>query len=383
MLLSAASGVFAAQASSFAFDGEIGGRVLLSYDPSPSFRVSVSDLTLLLRLRAPEGWAFFTRASLSDNDFTFLALGADGKLGPFDSRAQAVFDPSASDVERFRYLFWLLSWRIGDLRFGNTLFLSGSTSNSYDQFAIRGAVAGMTWNMFARFLIGTCPSETSEQVPVAFDAAQIRLDTLLFDCGIPVQARLSLSDTGFDALEFFARGIPIALLSTPFLETTLDLHARLDTAGKEFEPTLRALIGSACAGVQPYVEFLGDFPFIDGISIYGIEVSCALGDAVEVSSATCFDASGPDAAAHNLAVAGETTYFERLSASGLVPGCCGLATEWTFDLYFERGVATLFSWGRLDGGVFFPLGATTFGSIEAEFENDGSWTLYLGLSTRF
>ncbi|MDD5263750.1 MAG: hypothetical protein PHU43_02835 [Candidatus Bipolaricaulis sp.] len=389
VLLFVASGALAAQASSFAFDGELGGRVLFSYDPSPSFSASVSDLALLLRLRSPGGWAFYTRASLSDNAFTFLALGADGRLGPLDSRAQAVFDPSASDAERFRYFSWLLSWRIGDLRFGNTLFLSGATGRSYDQLGIRGAVAGMTWNAFARFLILTseCPpcldGLSCSAAPVAFDAAQVRLDALLFDCGIPVQVKLSFSDTGFDALEFFARGIPVDLLSTPFLETTLDLHVKVQTAGKTLEPTLQTLIGSACTGVQPYVEFLADSPFtgsIDGISVYGIEFSYAVGDTAEVSSATCFDPNDPT---HNRAVTGEAAYFERLSLSGLVPGCCGLPVEWGFDVYFEKGAPSLFGWGRLDGGVFVPLGDTLFGSLELEFGRTGAWLVYLGLSARF
>jgi len=383
VLLSAASGALAAHASSFAFDGELGGRVLISYDPTPTppepaFSTAVSDLALLLRLRAPGGWAFFTRASLSDNDFTFLALGAEGRLGPIDSRAQAVFDPSASDAERFRYLSWLLSWRIGDLRFGNTLFLSGATGHSYDQFGIRGAVAGMTWNAFARFLV--CGLPACEQPRVVFAAAQVRLDALLFDCGIPVQAKLSLSDAGFDALEFFARGIPLTLLSTPYLETTLDLHVRFETASKELTPTLQTAVGSACVGLQPYVELLGDFPFIDGISVYGIEFSCAVGETAEVSSATCFDPNDPT---HNRAVTGESAYFERLSLSGLVPGCCGLPVEWEFDVYFEKGSPSLFDLGRLDGGVFVPLGDTLFGSLELQFSRTGAWLVYLGLSARF
>jgi hypothetical protein len=132
--------------------------------------------------------------------------------------------------------------------------------------------------------------------------------------------------------------------------------------------------------LQPYVEFLGDFPAIDGISVYGIEFSCAVGETAEVSSATCFDPHDPT---HNRAVTGEAAYFERLSLSGLVPGCCGLPVEWGFDVYFEKGAPSLFDWGRLDGGVFVPLGATLFGSLELEFCQTGDWLVYLGLSARF
>lgn len=393
VFLSAASGALVGQTSLFAFDGEIGGRVLLSYDPSlfPALDAAVSDLALLLRLRAPGGWAFYTRASLSDDQFTFLALGVEGRLGPVDSRAQAVFDPSADASGRFRYLSWLLSWRIGTLRFGNTLFLSGDPAHSYDQIGVRASVAGMTWNGSVRFRIETCDSPTSTQLPLAFDAAQIRVDALLFECGIPAQAKLSMSKTGFDALDVFVRSIPLSLLSTPFLETTLDLHVRFDTAGKEIEPTLQTLVGSVCAGVQPYIEFVDDgFPLIDGIAVYGIEFSCAIDEATEISSATCFDVDDPttdadnyDVAAHNRDVTGESLYFERLSLSSLVPGCCGLSTEWGLDLYFEHDAPSLFDWGRVDGGVFFPLGATLFGSLEIEFTRTGTWLVYAGLSARF
>jgi hypothetical protein len=387
-VLASAGGLVAAQTGPFSLDGEFGGRVLLSYDPNPPavLDASISDLALLLRLRCPGGWAFYTRASLTDDVFSFLALGAEGRLGPLDSRAMAVFDPS-DPAAPFRYLSWLVNWRIADLRFGNTFFLSGSGGHSYDQFGVRFAAAGMTWNAFARFRIGTSDSAASDCPPWSLETVQVRLDALLFDCGIPVQAKLSLSGAGFDRLEFYARRIPLALLSTPSLETTLDLHVKFQTAEKTVEPTLQTLIGPACAGVQPYVEFFGTLPFIDGISVYGIEFSYALADAGEVSSATCFDDGDPlvdpDVAGHNQDVTGEPNYFERLSASGLVPGCCGQSTEWSFDLYFERGAATLFDWGRVNGGVSFPLGAATVGSFEMEFSRTGAWLAYFGLSTKF
>jgi hypothetical protein len=388
VLFFAASSVLAAEPASFAFGGELGGRVLLSYDPnlSPALDVALSDLALLLRLRVPGGWAFYTRASLSNDEFTYLALGAEGKLGPLDSRAQAVFDPSASDP--FRYFSWLLSWRVGDLRFGNTLFLSGDPGHSYNQLALRAAVAGLAWSGFARFRIGTCyPDDAPPGAPTAFAAAQVRVDALLFSCGVPAQAKLVMSDEGFDALELLVRGIPMPLLSTSHLETTLDLVMRFEMTGKTLVPTLQTLVGSACAGVQPYIEFLDAFPFIEGISVYGIAFSYALSDSLEISSATCFDVgdplADPNVTAHNLEVTGESLYYERLSASGLVPGCCGPSTEWSFDLYFEREAPSLFDWGRVNGGVSFPLGAATVGSFEMEFSRTGAWLVYFGLSTKF
>jgi len=381
VLFSAASIALVTEAGSFAFSGELGGRVLLSYEPNLSHALDVvlSDAALLLRLRAPGGWAFYTRASLSNDEFTYFALGAEGKLGPLDSRAQVVFDPSASDP--FRYFSWLLSWRIGDLRFGNTLFLSGNPGHSYEQIALRAAVAGLTWSGFARFRIGTCYSDGSPPgEPVAFDAAQVRVDALLFDCGIPLQVKLSMSEDGFDALEFFVRGIPLALFSTPFLDTTLDLHGRLQTASKEIEPTLQIALGPVCAGVQPYVELIDDvFPVIDGVAVYGIEFSCTVREALEVRAGTCFD-NDPT---HNREVTGETGYFERLSISGLAPGCCGLSTEWEFDVYFEENAPSLFGWGRVDGEVSFPLGAALSGSFEVEFARTGAWLVYFGLSSTF
>jgi len=377
----AASTALVAEASSFAFSGELGGRVLLSYDPnlSPTLDVALSDAAVLLRLRTPGGWAFYTRASLSNDEFTYLALGAEGKLGPLDSRAQVVFNPSASDP--FRYFSWLLSWRIGDLRFGNTFFLSGDPGHSYEQLALRAAVAGLTWSGFARFRIGTCyPDDASPGAPVAFDAAQVRVDALLFDCEIPVQVKLSISEDGFDALELFVRGIPLTLFSTPFFDTTLDLHARFKVASKEIEPTLQVALGPVCAGVQPYVELIDDgFPVIDGIAVYGIEFSCTLGEVLEIRAGTCFD-NDPT---HNREVTGETTYFERLSLFGLAPGCCGLSSEWGFDVYFEEDAPSLFGWGRVDGEVSFPLGAALSGSFEVEFARTGAWLVHFGLSSTF
>lgn len=381
VLFSAASIALVTEASPFALSGELGGRVLLSYDPNlfPALDIALSDAALLLRLRSPGGWAFHTRASLSNDEFTYLALGAEGKLGRVDSRTQVVFDPSASDP--FRYFSWLLSWRMGDLRFGNTLFLSGNPGHSYEQIALRAAVAGLTWSGFARFRIGTCYSDDSPPgEPMAFDAAQVRVDTLLFDCGIPLQGKLSMSEDGFDSLEFFVRGIPLALFSTPFLDTTLDLHVRLQTASKEIEPTLQVALGPVCAGIQPFVELLDDeFLSVEGLAVYGIEMSCAIEETAEIRVATCFD-NDPT---HNREVTGETAYFERLSISGLAPGCCGSPIEWGFDMYFEENAPSLFGWGRVDGEVSLPLGGALSGSFEVEFARTGAWLVYFGLSSTF
>ncbi|MGD9675588.1 MAG: hypothetical protein AB7V19_02775, partial [Candidatus Bipolaricaulia bacterium] len=155
----------------------------------------------------------------------------------------------------------------------------------------------------------------------------------------------------------------------------------LGTTGKRVEPLLRTLVGSVCAGIQPYIELADDgFPRIDGIDVYGIEFSCAIGGSAEVRSATCFD---PDDSTRNRTVTGETEYFERLSLSSLLPGCCGAPAEWGLDIYFERDAASLFGWGRIDAGVFVPLSSQWFGSLEAEFDRSGSWLVFVGFSARF
>ncbi|MDD5646791.1 MAG: hypothetical protein PHW86_06440, partial [Candidatus Bipolaricaulis sp.] len=245
---------------------------------------------------------------------------------------------------------------------------------------VRAAAAGLTWNGLVRFLLGKCDATTGPR-PMTFDAAQLRLDTLLFSCGIPVQAKLVVSDDGFESFQVFVRGIPLDLLSASALETTLDLHLKLGVTEKQIEPMLRSLVGSICAGVQPYIELVDDgFPRIDGIDVYGIEFSCAIGEAAEVRSATCFDL---DDATHNRTVTGETEYFERLSLSSLLPGCCGVPGEWGLDVYFERGAPSLFDWGRIDAGVFLPLSSRWFGSLEAEFERSGAWLVSVGFSASF
>jgi hypothetical protein len=361
------SGVFAARPDPFVFDGQLSGRVLLKDEGGFSFSLESSEL--LVRLRASE-WAAYGRAVVSNSVLGYLSLGADGRLGPVMFFGQMVFDPSHAHAP-FRNFTLATSWHIGDVRMGNVIFLADPPENSFDQLYVHGAIPGLSGDAYVRFSL--CDS-------FAFQSVQLSVDAVLFTCAIPLHGTVSFSaENGFDGVELIARRIPLAILSGPALDTSLELRVRFGLTDKILIGTLRTAAGSLSAAVEPYVEFIGLFPEITGILVYGVELRCALGESLSVALATCFDRSNPT---HNFYVTGENDYYERASLAGAFSGCCGSLGGWTVDVYWEEGSSALFGLGRLDVGVLVPLGAALSGSLEAEFESAGAWRLHVGFTAR-
>ncbi len=290
-------------------------------------------------------------ARLTDTIFDLLTLSASGTLGTCQLTSSLIFNPTT-----LSFVSWQTSGSVSvfGARLTDTVYIASTPESSYDLLRATGEVEPFAFDVSAKF--GVCP--------FGFWEASLCADWAWDLCATPLQACLSFDETGF--LSFDASATEIPILQTVFGEAALlDVTVEFTATAKTLTTTLRY---EPRWFVCPDFRLLGGIDLggeggVAGISIYGLEVECPIGDLI-FRMADSFDDS------KNATITGESDFFELFEIEGPFPSCCGTPGEMTGAVYFERSPTpsgALFGVGLLSGSVEFRVASQVAVTLSAEF----------------
>jgi len=172
----------------------------------------------------------------------------------------------------------------------------------------------------------------------------IGLDFLFCDCAEIASEIYFTCLNGFEYVEFAASGIVIPNL--PWVSLDALLHFELQT--KEITITPVFDFGTiVCFDLFFEVDedegavFPVDVLSLNSISIIGIGIGCTIGG-VDFYALSMFDEDGVD---------GDGLYWEVYSIDVGADACCGGVFEFSLDMYFDDGQATLFEVALIDADM--------------------------------
>jgi hypothetical protein len=395
-------GLLAADSLSGSWDNEISLDVA-----GPSFEASRSVLDLSY------SWnelAVTSESELQLFGFLWQEFGVHGSLGAFHVQGNLLFGPSTGD---YLYMQMIASLDLAGCEIGayfaqlSDAVLGGPA----DGFAIRTAgsigdlevvsttefgaqirdsdFSGITIVHVVSGLYRTY--DTDPLVPGnRFTGQRIVLSGLTFGCMEDTAASLYFTSDGFDSLSLEALGIQTTL---PWLALDATLTFELQTKSLVLVPHL-TLGQLACLKV--YADLStgdGDNVPIEGITIYGLELSCTLG------SVTFRDLSVLDPGRYaittpaygsviqNIADAIEQRheyfpdYWEMLSIDVALGGCCGGSSHVALHTYFSQGTGSLFDWAMTSAAASLSFGERL--GLRGGMEISATGTNHISIGLRY
>jgi hypothetical protein len=357
-------------------------------------------------------WSRLTVTSESELQlfgFLWQEFGVHGSLDAFQVQGDLLFGPSTGD---YLYMQMIASMDLAGCEIGayfaqlSDAVLGGPA----DGFAIRigGSIgdldvvsttelgarvrdhdfSGITIVHAASGLYRTY--DTNPLIPgQGFTGQEITLSGLTFGCADDIEASVYFTRNGFDSLSFEATGIRTTL---PWLSLDATLTFQLQTKSLVLVPHL-SLGQLACLNVYAaLVTGDGDNAPIEGISIYGLELSCTLGS-VTFRDLSVLDPSryAITTPAYGSMIEGIADaigqgheyypdYWEMLSVDIPVVSCCGGSSHVVIYTYFSQGASSLFDWAMtsVEASVAFSEKLEFRGGME--FSAVGDKYLTIGMS---
>ncbi|MFC2079147.1 hypothetical protein ACFLSZ_04120 [Candidatus Bipolaricaulota bacterium] len=345
---------------------ELGGSFQANLGSSESSFVSLDSLVAILSL-SDEGWKLSSRVQFADGEFTQLDVIDDRTFGPFRLRSTCVFTPDSgfsrlSSTARFEAL---------DTQFANYIYLSDDATSSYDQLTARWQIGSVSLSGVARF--GICPAE--------FRTAQLTGKWYVQSCNLFMDVRSAFTgEEGLDYLRITSRFPDFPLLSNDWISTELRITFLFELDRKEVSPSFRMTVGSINTCLTPYLSFVtgASNSSLTEVRVYGWELECEIGEAVDVFMATSLD---PD---RNREITGNEDYWEVWILSGSSPSCCDRELLWEVATYFGDTPGVLFNREVTTFKIEIPLGRQVTTSLGAGFaESAPHWTMNFGFKVRF
>ncbi len=393
-------GLVAADSLSGSWDNEIALDVA-----GPSFEGlrSVLDLSY-----SWNGLAATSESELQLFGFLWQEFGVTGNLGAFELQGNLLFGPSTGDYLYMQMIatielaggdvgvyFAQLSDAVLGGPAGGFAIRVGGSFGDLDIVSTTELGAQVRDSDFSGITIVHVVSglyrtyDTDPLVPGnGFTGEKIVLSGLTFGCAEDTTASVYFTSDGFDSLVLEVSGIQTTL---PWLALDATLTFELQTKSLVLVPRL-TLGQFACLNVYADVVTADtDNSPIEGITIYGLELSCTLG------SVTLRDLSVLDPGryaittpAHgsvieNIADAIEQRheyypdYWEMLSIDVALGGCCGGSSHVALHTYFSQGSGSLFDWAMTSAEASVAFGERLELRGGVEFSAIESSHLSLGL----
>jgi hypothetical protein len=344
----------------------------LTLDPDGTFLSGLESAVDLSYETGPVLWTSYSNFQLTVG-YLWQEFGVTGHLGAFEIQGDLLFGPSTSDYlylqlmasldlagcEVAAYFAQVSEAVVGGPADGFAIRLSGSIGGlditSITELGARVRdedYGGITIVHAASGLYRTY--DTNPLVPgQGFTGERITLSGLECRCADETKGSLYFTCSGFGSLTLMVEGIETNL---PWLSLDAELVFQIQTKSLVLVP--RLTVGQiACLHV--YADLVtgggGNAP-IEGISVYGLELSCKIG------SATFRDLSVLDPSRYAITTpaygsvieriadaidAGHEyypDYWEMLSLDIPIGGCCGGTSSVTIYTYFSQGSSSLFAW---------------------------------------
>lgn len=372
---------------------------------TPSFE----GLQSVLNLDCP--WSNLSVTSGSELQlfgFLWQEFGVHGSLGAFQVQGNLLFGPSTADYiymqmlatielaggEAGVYFAQLSDAVLGGPADGFAIRISGSFGDlelvSMTELGARvrdDDFSGITIVHAASGLYRTY--DTNPLVPgQGFTGEKIMLSGLTFGCADDIKASLYFTCDGFDSLSFQVAGIRTPL---PWFSLDATLTFQLQTKSLVLVPHL-SLGQLACLNV--YADLItgdGDNAPIEGISIYGLELSCTLGS-VTLRDLSVLDPSryAITTPAYGSVIEGIADaigqgheyypdYWEMLSIDIPLVSCCGGSSHVVIYTYFSQGASSLFDWAMTSAEASVALGERLEFRGGVEFSAVGGKYLTIGM----
>jgi hypothetical protein len=352
--------------------GSLGG----SWDTETRIDGTPSLESLQSVLDLDYSWSTLTVTSESELQlfgFLWQGLGVRGTLGAFNVQGDLLFGPSTGDylylqmmasfelasAEVAAYFAQLSDAVVGGPADGFAIRLSGAIGN-LDITSITALGARVRDDEYGGITIVHAASglyrtyDTNPLVPgQSFTGQKLTLSGLTFGCANDIKASLYFTCDGFDSLTLTAEGIKTNL---PWLSLDAELTFQIQTKSLVLVPRL-TLGQVACLNVYADLVTSGaDQALVQGISIYGLELSCKIG------SITFRDLSVLDPSRYAITTPAYGTviesiaeaidagheyypdYWEMLSLDIPIGGCCGGTSAVTLYTYFSQGSSSLLDW---------------------------------------
>ena len=271
-------------------------------------------------------------AAFQGTDFTDLTFYADtGFEDVAVILATLGFDPGTAS---FDYLTTVASFDLGDVGFRYMFYLTTPEEDTYSQLYADAQVGAAS--VTNTLTLSGCGMD--------FKTNETRVSWRWMECDARITGTLKTScENGFDSFRMAMSDLSLQ----PLLQLPIDLDVAV-TYGLDEKSVSTGL---SCEDFyidcfRIYCEVVDGDPdsmafSLDGLSLYGIEMRCTITPNVYVRSATSL------AAEKNAAVVGKSDYFEVLTLSGIITGCCGLNSIWQMSAFFQEGAASLFDVGLL------------------------------------
>ena len=219
-----------------------------------------------------------------------------------------------------------------------------------------------------------------------FTGEKLSVRGLSFGCA-DLDATLYLTCTGFEYVSFGVRGIEVGFV--PWLAFDMELTFELDEKSLALEP--RLLLGEvACVELYAELDWDAAALSIDGIGLYGIELTCRLGS-VTVRDVAVFDldhyvitTEAYGSIVERLVDAIEeghdyyADYWEMFSIAYTGDGCCGGDLTFLANVYFSEFSSSLFDWAMTHVEAAIPFGAGFSFTLGMEIRPTGIDSLAFG-----
>ena len=209
-----------------------------------------------------------------------------------------------------------------------------------------------------------------------FTGEKVTLRGVPFCCA-KIDAGVYFTCEGFQYVSFGVTGIEVG--AVPWLSLDVDLTFELQTKSLVLTPKL-ALGEVACVELYGEIDWDAANRSIDGIGVYGIELSCELGP-VTVRDVAVLDLNryAITTEAYGSAIerlvdaieAGHSyypDYWELFSIAYRDDGCCGGDLTFLLNVYFDEASNSLFDWAMTH--------------VEAEVPLANAFTFTLGMQAR-
>ena len=196
-----------------------------------------------------------------------------------------------------------------------------------------------------------------------FTGEKLSLRKLPFCCA-ELDAGLYFTCEGFQSVSFGVTGIEVG--AVPWLSLDVNLTFELQTKSLVLAPKL-ALGEIACVDLHAELDWDAANRSIDGIGIYGIELSCELGS-VTVREVAVLDLNryAITTEAYGSVIerrvdaieAGHSyypDYWEMFSIAYRGDGCCGGDLTFLLNVYFDEASNSLFDWAMTHVEAAVPL----------------------------
>jgi len=328
--------------------------------------IELNRLVFRLTLRG-DTWHTSARVAITEGDFSSLSFSDHRQVGPTLLQTNIAFDPKQDTLS---YFSSLVRFQLAGIWFANYAYYPTQKDQAYDQITFNGVVQAVLWRTVVR--LGLCEFD--------FRTATLQADWTWAACRLDLRAVLSFScEAGFDrfALSLTYPDLPILSFGSMTTDIILDFDFELEE--KSLSPKLRTRLGESAFCVTPLYAFdLGAGPLtIDGVTMYGVKLEAAVGDAVEFYAATSFEAT------KNTELTGNADYFEVYRVGVRRPSCCDTESLVVVAFYFDESSPWLFDMGMVSASADLPVSKTGHVSFEMEYPVSGEWMLKSGWEWRF